>query len=75
MVVLISIQATEVVEIDLIHKGIKTRFIQLAFPSTVREVEIDLIHKGIKTSSTVRLILLVAFVEIDLIHKGIKTPW
>ena len=63
------------VEIDLIHKGIKTS----KSTSSMRKmppcrVEIDLIHKGIKTvvpSAPARL--HGTGVEIDLIHKGIKT--
>ena len=60
------------VEIDLIHKGIKTDTIRHCVKCFF--VEIDLIHKGIKTSDrrTCRP-ALVRCVEIDLIHKGIKT--
>ena len=46
------------VEIDLIHKGIKTRKLRSAFCSTFSGVEIDLIHKGIKTALILLLILL-----------------
>ena len=37
-----------IVEIDLIHKGIKTLYSTFT-PPTAPYVEIDLIHKGIKT--------------------------
>ena len=37
------------VEIDLIHKGIKTSDHKGLSQDTVAKVEIDLIHKGIKT--------------------------
>ena len=38
------------VEIDLIHKGIKTDEKDYAVSPSCGRVEIDLIHKGIKTS-------------------------
>ena len=37
------------VEIDLIHKGIKTIVAVLFIAVSLEQVEIDLIHKGIKT--------------------------
>ena len=40
------------VEIDLIHKGIKTSAYRMSCGRQVR-VEIDLIHKGIKTGTVV----------------------
>ena len=64
-----------IVEIDLIHKGIKTLssiFLKIFFSLSV---EIDLIHKGIKTQCQKVQIhrQRMPQVEIDLIHKGIKT--
>ena len=38
------------VEIDLIHKGIKTHRLRLWIEERPTTVEIDLIHKGIKTT-------------------------
>ena len=43
-------KAVLLVEIDLIHKGIKTPA-SVSFMTLKEFVEIDLIHKGIKTSS------------------------
>ena len=62
------------VEIDLIHKGIKT-VTTLSGKIVTLPVEIDLIHKGIKTLCVEHLRCSVHYVrvEIDLIHKGIKT--
>ena len=63
------------VEIDLIHKGIKTKKPIFLLGKLIKFVEIDLIHKGIKTDMAVAFDLHVfgKQVEIDLIHKGIKT--
>ena len=59
------------VEIDLIHKGIKT---PRQLPPLPPLVEIDLIHKGIKTIHVLAPLRFSSLlVEIDLIHKGIKT--
>ena len=64
------------VEIDLIHKGIKTGSGTPVVYKVNLDVEIDLIHKGIKTR-TPRTVMMTpsraSRVEIDLIHKGIKT--
>ena len=46
----IRMSVTLNVEIDLIHKGIKTSYRPSYIPPLVIAVEIDLIHKGIKTS-------------------------
>ena len=66
-------KAVLLVEIDLIHKGIKTPA-SVSFMTLKEFVEIDLIHKGIKTM-VFRISLYISSprVEIDLIHKGIKT--
>ena len=61
------------VEIDLIHKGIKTRAGMGDSFYAIGKVEIDLIHKGIKTRPPPRSGPDASRVEIDLIHKGIKT--
>ena len=45
------------VQIDLIHKGIKTKIIHKLISRNRIGVQIDLIHKGIKTC---RAIILVA---------------
>ena len=44
-----STSAISAVEIDLIHKGIKTDFLCYHVFYIFGSVEIDLIHKGIKT--------------------------
>ena len=65
----------DVVQIDLIHKGIKTGRISL--PNLAMRsfgVQIDLIHKGIKTDFNFEGSgVSGSSVQIDLIHKGIKT--
>ena len=61
-----------IVEIDLIHKGIKTLICENVYCHSLVIVEIDLIHKGIKTEGQADIVPD-AKVEIDLIHKGIKT--
>ena len=61
------------VEIDLIHKGIKTSGRVSRVEVRVVPVEIDLIHKGIKTAPAAVNSSTYPAVEIDLIHKGIKT--
>ena len=63
------------VEIDLIHKGIKTKSVLLRESQVRVFVEIDLIHKGIKTVAVAVRVAIGAVVEIDLIHKGIKTRY
>ena len=65
----------ERVEIDLIHKGIKTLHGHTGITESLHAVvEIDLIHKGIKTPTRCGMLATASgVVEIDLIHKGIKT--
>ena len=52
------------VQIDLIHKGIKTYRQTAAFKSGNQLVQIDLIHKGIKTTGK-----LLPFCVFDLLYK------
>ena len=48
----LSLRFAQLVEIDLIHKGIKTLRLMSAMADHAEAVEIDLIHKGIKTRTT-----------------------
>ena len=49
------------VEIDLIHKGIKTARKVARIASRMAGVEIDLIHKGIKTPACLLLVHELSF--------------
>ena len=68
-----SVSASTEVEIDLIHKGIKTRLHFVISVASSNRVEIDLIIKGIKTKRRRSLAYVPLHVETDLTHKGIKT--